>query len=97
MERRVRVEPEVVAAALDNVRWGLSRRLGKHGPLGFIGPHEALGILAEEYDELRDAVRANDPDAVRRELLDIAVGAVFGLASMYLYELPAPAAPRGGG
>lgn len=42
----------------------------QYGP--FASTQEALGVLMEEWDELRDAIRSNDPDAVQRECLDLA-------------------------
>lgn len=38
----------------------------------FASTHEALGVASEEWDELRDAIRANDMDAIRHEALDLA-------------------------
>ena len=38
----------------------------------FTSSHEALGVASEEWDELRDAVRANDIEAIRSEALDLA-------------------------
>ena len=38
----------------------------------FASAHEAIGVASEEWDELRDAVRANDIAAVRAEALDLA-------------------------
>lgn len=38
----------------------------------FASTHEALGVATEEWDELRDAVRANDLAAVGRECIDLA-------------------------
>jgi NTP pyrophosphatase (non-canonical NTP hydrolase) len=34
--------------------------------------HEGLGVACEEWDELRDAIRANDLQAVERECIDLA-------------------------
>ena len=34
--------------------------------------HEGLGVACEEWDELRDAIRANDLKAVERECIDLA-------------------------
>jgi hypothetical protein len=84
----------VLTKVLNELRHELQRRTDKHGPLCFIGPHETLGILDEEFDELRDAVRANDSEEERKELMDIAVGAVFGVASRDVREVTvaAPAA-----
>jgi NTP pyrophosphatase (non-canonical NTP hydrolase) len=42
----------------------------RYGP--FASTHEALGVASEEWDELRDAIRANDIEAIRSEALDLA-------------------------
>lgn len=42
----------------------------RYGP--FASAHEALGVASEEWDELRDAIRANDIEAIRSEALDLA-------------------------
>ena len=38
----------------------------------FESTHEALGVGMEEWKELGDAIRENDPDKIRRECLDLA-------------------------
>jgi NTP pyrophosphatase (non-canonical NTP hydrolase) len=38
----------------------------------FTSTHEAMGVALEEWDELRDAVRANDLMRVESECLDLA-------------------------
>jgi NTP pyrophosphatase (non-canonical NTP hydrolase) len=42
----------------------------RYGP--FASTHEALGVALEEWDELRQAVHANDLAAVQHEALDLA-------------------------
>jgi NTP pyrophosphatase (non-canonical NTP hydrolase) len=42
----------------------------RYGP--FASTHEALGVASEEWDELRDAVRANKLGSVDWECLDLA-------------------------
>lgn len=42
----------------------------RYGP--FASSHEALGVASEEFDELREAIRANDIEAIRSEALDLA-------------------------
>ena len=56
-------------------------RIQQKGDGAYAGPHETYGILAEEFDELLDALRANDADSFRDELGDIIVGCLIGLAS----------------
>lgn len=38
----------------------------------FASTHEALGVASEEWDELKDAIRANDLVQVRYECIDLA-------------------------
>ncbi len=42
----------------------------------FASTHEAQGVCSEEWDEFRDAVRANDLGAVRAEALDLAAALI---------------------
>ena len=42
----------------------------------FTSTHESLGVLTEEYLELIDAIRRNDPVAVRREAIQVAAVAL---------------------
>lgn len=51
--------------------------LAKHGPLKSV--HEGLGVMYEEFDEYTDAVRANDPDNIAEELVQIAAVAIRAL------------------
>jgi len=42
----------------------------RYGPLA--STHEALGVALEEWDELREQIRANNIVAIRNEALDLA-------------------------
>jgi NTP pyrophosphatase (non-canonical NTP hydrolase) len=48
----------------------IARAAGKYGP--FASTHEALGVACEEWDELRDAIKANKLGSVEWECLDLA-------------------------
>jgi len=62
-----------------NVLMGkLNYRLNQKGAGTFSSSHEILGIITEEYNELINAVHENNLDDVKKELLDIAVGSLFG-------------------
>ncbi len=67
---------------IDGLRGAIQKRLQRHGYGVAAGPHEILGILDEEMDELRDEVRANNHEKFYDELVDIAIAAIFGMASM---------------
>jgi NTP pyrophosphatase (non-canonical NTP hydrolase) len=64
----------MVPAQVMTITNDLIARIGaateRYGP--FASTHEALGVAAEEWDELREAIRANDLDAIRSEALDLA-------------------------
>lgn len=85
------VRPQVSGAYEELVLEALARRLATYTRGAFVGPHEALGILQEEVDEAWEAVRearhgpgllAPDSTRLADELLDIAVAAVWGVASL---------------
>lgn len=78
---RDRVSNSSVVEVLNQLAQEMSRRVEKHGPGAFVGPHEAMGILTEEFREAEDALRANDPDNWQEEMYDIAAACVFEIAS----------------
>lgn len=58
------------------------KRLDERGYGIFISDHETLGIVTEEYHELIQAVKNNDLENIREELMDIAVACMHGVASI---------------
>jgi hypothetical protein len=46
----------------------------RYGP--FSSTHEALGVCSEEWDELRDAIHANDFGRIKHEALDLAAALI---------------------
>lgn len=85
-DRHSCIRPDVpisdVETVLSRVTEALLDRVEKHGPGAYAGPHETLGILLEEVHELHDAVRSNVDEDTAKELVDIAVGCIFGVASL---------------
>jgi len=68
--------------ALNQLKLHLEYRLKQKGNGTFKSTHEILGVVAEEYHELIDAVKSNEKSFVYEELMDIAVAAVFGAACL---------------
>lgn len=68
--------------ALDYLKAQIIRRLNQKGEGIFASRHEILGIITEEYSELIDAVHQRQITDIRDELLDIAVGCIFAIASI---------------
>lgn len=64
------------------VRRYIQARMVKHGRGVFLSAHETIGVCAEEWDEVLEALRGNDAAALGKELADLAVACLFGLVSM---------------
>jgi hypothetical protein len=60
----------MITAKTTNALWA---RIGaadeRYG--NFASTHEAMGVAAEEWDELRAALHSNDLGAIQREALDL--------------------------
>lgn len=80
---RPQVEPMWVDMAQQKIRQKLEVRLEKKGHGSFSSKHEILGMMSEEYLELVLAVHSKEPGKLEEELLDLGVGAQFGLACYY--------------
>jgi NTP pyrophosphatase (non-canonical NTP hydrolase) len=77
---RVEVSAEAIKESLKLLEEMINKRLEKHGKGTFVSNHEILGIITEEYYELIEAVNSNVTKYVRSELMDLAVGCIFGEA-----------------
>jgi hypothetical protein len=80
---RVMVSEKNLRDAMTYFYSELQRRIEQKGQYSHIGPHESLGLITEEYHELIMAIHHNDGFEFGRELTDIAVGCIFGLASHF--------------
>lgn len=77
---REQIKNEAIRHAIGTVRRSLDERLAQKGKGTFASIHEILGIITEEQLEFTEAVKSNNHNQVRKELIDIAVGCVFGIA-----------------
>lgn len=82
MRERVFVKDTVLQGAVALTVQKLKKRLEKHGVYSMMGPHEILGVVTEEYQELITAAHQNLRLDVKAELIDIAVACIFGVASL---------------
>ena len=55
-------------------------RLNQKGWHSLSSTHEILGVVAEEYQELIEAIKEGDKEKIKQELLDISVACNFGMA-----------------
>lgn len=82
MKERREVSGTIISTQLDVLDIELRERVRKHGDLSFIGPHEIWGACGEEWEEVKAAVHANDLDQLYKELVDLAVAALWGMVSL---------------
>ena len=76
------------AQALKKVEDWLDRAIRLKGEGAFASFHEMRGAISEEYQELMDALYQRSSIHVERELKDLAVVAIFGLACLKAGTLP---------
>jgi len=58
-----------------------TRRIDK-GDHIFLSTHECLGVIQEEFDELKEAIHLNDKQKIQSELLDLLVATFWSLVSL---------------
>lgn len=79
---RASLDPALIDSTITILRASIAMRLDQKGDKVFAGTHETLGILTEEFHELVEAVRSDNPERVVEELQDLAVGCIIGCASI---------------
>lgn len=81
------VQPLVLASALDAVLHELHRAVSKHPP--FPSVHHGYAVMAEELDEVWEAVKADDLAGAQREAVQVAATAL-----RFLLDTRSPAAVK---
>ena len=81
---RHQLTPLDIAKATENVTIMTAKRLREKGYGSFVSVHEILGVLDEELYEYRTEVHSKSKNQQLKidELIDIAVGAIIGIASI---------------
>jgi NTP pyrophosphatase (non-canonical NTP hydrolase) len=77
---RTKVDPAYFKQAMRQINTMRELRTIEKGDGTFASQHEILGIVTEEYYEYIKAVQENDFIEAKKELIDIAVACVFGIA-----------------
>lgn len=95
MDRRVEVEDTELTAAMALLAGNLTRRVREKGRGAFISDTEIRGAIDEEMDEVKEAMHDNDRNGTFEELMDLAVGCIFGVASLMAIERKGAAAQPG--
>jgi hypothetical protein len=81
MARR-NAEDRTVAEVLSLLAKRLKAERKKKGDGVFASRHEISGVVREEYREFDDEVQRGHLDDIERELLDLAVAALWGVVSI---------------
>ena len=83
MSQRPELSDNEIQVCIHLVKVKINVRLREKHRGAYAGNHETYGILAEEFNkELLDALHAKNNEKFFDELIDIAVGAILGMASM---------------
>lgn len=77
---RPEISSEKFEEAMVLIRKGIDKAINKHGYGGFVSWHEILGKIDEEHVEFINEVR-DETDKRLDEIVDIAVAAIWGVAS----------------
>lgn len=77
---RTQLTDEQVMKAVDKTVEKLKFRLRQKGYGTFASKHEILGVITEEYKEFVDAVHSKNYEEMKTEIVDLAVGCIFGFA-----------------
>lgn len=77
---RTIVSQEAVKIAITEIEKKTDFRLAQKGHHAWQSTHEILGVITEEYWELQEAIKNNDMEEIKKELMDIAVACHFGIA-----------------
>lgn len=77
---RQQITRQQAGEATSLVRDWLFHRLNDKGFGAWLSRHEILGFLTEEYHESVEAVHSKSTHDLKAELIDMAVGCIFGIA-----------------
>lgn len=80
---RSEITDSEITKSIKLVKEKIKMRLLEKQRGSYTSNHETYGILAEEFKELLDALQADNNEEFFCELIDVAVGAILGMASMY--------------
>jgi hypothetical protein len=79
---RPKFKSEDIQKCVEDLIDKIDFRLKQKGDGIFVSSHEVLGAVTEEYVEYEREVETNSHERQRKELLDIAVAAILGMASI---------------
>jgi NTP pyrophosphatase (non-canonical NTP hydrolase) len=84
---RPEITIEQFIEASDLVKERLLHYAKHKGPQAIISAHEISGLIKEETDEFYEEVQKNNEQGIKDELVDVALTAIWGLASMEVTDV----------
>jgi len=81
MNQRVTITDAQIEKGVQAAVARITNNIARHGRGSFISKAEIYGMLEDELKEYRDAMHG-PAEALEHELLDIAAGAIFAVASL---------------
>jgi len=82
LDTRFSVSEELIRNITESLVQGLLQKMTEKGPGSFVHRHEIMGCIQEEYHELIEASHSRKPMALYSELEDLAMAAIFSIASL---------------
>lgn len=82
MKNSIEISDEAIGQAITLLGHALKSRIAEKGRDSFVNAHEILGATEVEVAELKEAVHLKKNALIIEELIDVAVGCVFGVASI---------------
>ena len=76
------LETAHITKSIETISTKVNARLEQKGKGIYASPHEASGIITEEYLELMEAIRTNNLFDITLELEDVAVACITAIASI---------------
>lgn len=81
--KRLYVSEDDLQTGIRILEQSLNKRIGEKGSGAFVGKHEILGIITEEYHELVEVIKNDtNQEEFSNELMDIIIAAIWGYISL---------------
>lgn len=79
---RFKIQPETELIVFGKFKSTLEKEIARKGDAAFISRHEILKAITEEFNGLVEAVKSNDIERLKEELLDVMISSFWGLCSI---------------
>ena len=81
-QNRLQIDKDTISGVMITLQKKLDSKIEKRGMNSYASIHEIYGIIAEEFKEVMDEMHLNRYADFESELIDVAVGALWGVMSM---------------